>query len=76
MHLDGIRYRTAYDGGAALVLWDSERLVEVVTSSGGEVQDLALSDPRVLSRATAGLNRRRVVVRTCGPDECPRCCRS
>ena len=72
-HLDGIRYRTAYDGGVALVLWDSGRLVEVVASSSGEVQDFPVSDPRILARTTAGLNRRRVVVRTCGPDECPRC---
>lgn len=72
-HLDGIRYRTAYEGGLALVLWDSERLVEVVMSSSGEVQDLPLGDPRVLARITAGLNRRRVVVRTCGPENCPRC---
>ncbi|MCX2933083.1 RES domain-containing protein [Mycobacterium sp. CVI_P3] len=68
----GVRYRTAYNFGFGLALWDCDD--RVVTIGGNGAQDLALNDPRVLRRLQVGLRERRLAVTTIPQSRCPAAC--
>lgn len=70
VEVTGIRYTSAYDGGRALVLWDTEGQVRTV-SAGGTTQDFALREDTVLERLTAAMTSRHVTL--VPTDACPRC---
>jgi len=40
----GIRYRTGYNFGYSLALWDCDDGVEIVRDAQGRLQDMALTD--------------------------------
>jgi len=72
-HLDGIRYRSAYNGGLALALWDSAATVRVGSDAVGTEQDLALRHPEMLARLQAAMAPRHVVITLVEPADCARC---
>jgi hypothetical protein len=45
--ITGIHYRSGYNSGQALALWDCDADVEVVRDGGDHPQDIALDDPRI-----------------------------
>lgn len=75
-HVDGVRYRSAYDGGLALALWDSAGTAATVTDADLIEQDHRLTHPAVLDRLEAGLARRHIVVSMVASPDCPRCSRA
>ncbi len=60
----GVRYRTAYNFGYSLALWDCDDRIAIVQDSGGTLQDLPLTDPRVLRRLQVEMRKRRIEVTT------------
>jgi hypothetical protein len=60
----GVRYRTAYNFGYSLALWDCDDSVDVVRDSAGRAQDLPLQDRRVLRRLQVEMRKRRIAVTT------------
>lgn len=72
--VDGVRYRSAYNDGIALALWDCDRDVRVVRAGG--VQDLPLDDPRVLRRLQVAMSERGIDVTTVAETGCPTCRRA
>ena len=68
--VSGIRYTSAYNGGTALVLWDSTGRVQTV-SVHGVAQDFALREDEVLTRLTAAMTSRQITLTSA--DTCPRC---
>ncbi len=75
-HVDGIRYRSAYNDGLALALWDSTGQVIVAKDAGGTDQDFALRDPQTLTRLEAAMAPRHIVVTTVDAADCPQCVNS
>ncbi len=71
--ISGVRYRTAYNFGYSLALWDCDDRVEIVSDGAGRKQDLALNDPRVLGRLQVQMRKRRIQVTTVRTDECSVC---
>ena len=69
----GIRYRSAYNGGVALALWDTDHKIRVVVDSSGAEADLPLNHPGILIRLKTLLIDRNVVIRTVSRSACPRC---
>jgi hypothetical protein len=69
-HVDGIRYRSAYNGGVALALWDSANDVTVVNDNLSVAQDFDLRDPLILGRLYAALKTRHIVVRIVSASAC------
>jgi hypothetical protein len=69
----GVRYRTAYNSGYALALWDCDDSVEVVRDIAGQLQDLPLDDPRALGRLQVQMHKRRIEVTTIPETECSIC---
>lgn len=69
----GVRYVSAYNGGFSLALWDCADRVEIVRDAAGELQDLPLSDPRVLGRLQVQLPRRQITVTTVAEADCATC---
>jgi hypothetical protein len=69
----GIKYRSGYNYGRALALWDCDGDVEIVRDAGGRLQDLPLNDPRVLNRLQVQLRRRRINVTTVPASSCTGC---
>jgi hypothetical protein len=69
----GIRYRTGYNFGYSLALWDCDDGVEIVRDGRGRVQDMALTDPRVQQRLQVQMTRRRIHVTTVSADDCAEC---
>lgn len=69
----GIRYRTAYNFGYSLALWDCDDGVEIVRDAAGRRQDLALTDPRVLRRLQVQMSQRLIKVTTVSSADCPEC---
>ncbi|MDQ2849072.1 MAG: RES domain-containing protein [Actinomycetota bacterium] len=59
----GIRYRSACNGGISLVLWNSANDVTTVHGTGGELTDVALSDPAMLTLVRAACTLRRITVK-------------
>jgi hypothetical protein len=72
----GVRYRSAYNFGYSLALWDCDDSVEIVRDSAGRIQDLALDDPRVLVRFEIEMRKRRINVTTIPESECSTCQRA
>ena len=60
--ITGIHYRSGYNSGQALALWDCDADVEVVRD-----------DPRILLRLHVQLRRRRITVTTVPSSECSEC---
>ena len=73
VHVDGMRYRTGYEGGLALALWDSAGRVAVSPSTDGAPADHALRDPRILLRIEEPLARRHITTRVIASAECSLC---
>ncbi len=48
--IHGVYYDAAHSNGPAVALWNTESRIEVVTDTGGEVQDFALAEPRMWPR--------------------------
>jgi hypothetical protein len=71
--ISGIHYRSGYNSGQALALWDCDADVEVVRDGGGHPQDIALDDPRILPRLEVQLRRRQINVTTVTFSECNEC---
>ncbi len=71
-HVDGLRYRSAYNGGIALALWDSHGSVEVVTGAG-RPQDIALREQPMFARLVAAMTARRITISIIPARRCPRC---
>jgi hypothetical protein len=69
----GVRYRTAYNFGYSLALWDCDDSVEVVRDAAGRIQDLPLDDARVLGRLQVQMRKRRIDVTTVSEDRCVLC---
>jgi len=72
-HVDGIRYRSAYNHGLALALWDSTGQVIVVQDAAGLDQDFALRDPQMFTRLETAMAPRHIVVTTVDEADCPMC---
>jgi len=72
-HVDGIRYRSAYNSGLALALWDSEGHVVVVQDAAGTKQDFALRHPQMLGRLEAAMAARQIMITLLDPADCPQC---
>lgn len=69
----GVRYRTAYNFGYSLALWDCDDSVEIVRDAADRIQDLPLNDVRVLGRLQVQMRKRRIDVTTVSEDECVLC---
>jgi hypothetical protein len=69
----GIHYRSAYNSGESLALWDCDASVTIVTDSAGRKQDIALNDPRILGRLQTELKWRRINVTTVAASNCNKC---
>jgi hypothetical protein len=66
----GIHYRSGYNSGESLALWDCDADVEVVQDDAGHLQDMALADPRILLRLEVELRWRQITVTTVPSSEC------
>ena len=69
----GVRYRTGYNFGYSLALWDCDDGVEIVRDARGRRQDMALDDPRVLLRLQVQMRRRLINVTTVSAADCEEC---
>lgn len=69
----GIRYRSAYNFDFSLALWDCDDGVEIVRDAYGTPQDMALLDPRVLTRFQEAMLDRSINVTTVSSAVCPEC---
>jgi hypothetical protein len=69
----GVRYRTAYNFGYSLALWDCDDNVAIVGDTAGRIQDLPLNDVRVLARLQVQMRKRRIDVTTVSEDQCVLC---
>jgi RES domain len=72
----GIHYRSAYNGGESLALWDCDADIETITAGRGQRQDLALNDPRILCRLQVQLSQRHIHVTTVPAERCEKCARN
>lgn len=70
--VQGIRYRSAYNGGTALVLW-GERLPVAPVVPKGDLPDYALQEPEIFGRLVTALGHRRIALTTVSPDGCSIC---
>ncbi len=69
----GIRYRTGYNFGYSLALWDCDDGVEIVRDAQGRLQDMALTDSRVLLRLQVQMRKRQITVTTVSSNDCTEC---
>jgi hypothetical protein len=69
----GIHYRSGYNSGEALALWDCDTDLEVVVDDDGHPQDIALDDPRILLRLQVQLRLRQINVTTVPSSDCVEC---
>lgn len=69
----GIRYRSAYNGGIALALWDTARKIRVLIDDSGTEADVPLNHSGMLIRLKTPLVERQIVIRTIPREDCPRC---
>lgn len=72
-HLDGIRYRSAYNGGNALALWDIASRLAVSADGKGTPQDFELRSRPIYARLIADLRDRHITVRLQPRNECSLC---
>jgi hypothetical protein len=71
--ITGIHYRSAYNSGESLALWDCDANIEIVRDDAGHPQDIALNDPRILLRLQAELRWRQINVTTVRSSDCNEC---
>ncbi len=71
----GVRYRSAYNGGLALAVWDSAAAVSTVRAAG-VVQDFALTYPPILARLLAAMGPRHIDVTSAPASACRQCARA
>jgi len=71
--ITGIHYRSGYNSGQALALWDCDADVEVVRDDDDHQQDIALGDPRILPLLQVQLRRRQIGITTVSSSECNEC---
>ena len=69
----GIHYRSGYNSGESLALWDCDADVEVVHDDAGHLQDMPLADPRILLRLEVELRWRQITVTTVPSSDCNEC---
>jgi hypothetical protein len=69
----GIRYRTGYNFGFSLALWDCDDGIEIVRDAHGRLQDMALTDSRVLPRLQVQMRKRLIKVTTVSSAGCTEC---
>ena len=69
----GVRYRSAYNFGYSLALWDCDDDVETVRDARGHFQDLPLDDARVLLRLQVQMRKRLINVTTVSSGDCSEC---
>jgi hypothetical protein len=69
----GIRYRSAYNGGIALALWDTAGKIRILVDNDGTDADVPLSHPGMLVRLKTLLIERQIVIRTIDREDCRRC---
>ena len=69
----GIRYRSAFNAGIALALWDTTGKIRVLVDGNGTDADAPLNHPGMLIRLKTLLVERQIVVRTIPHADCPRC---
>ena len=69
----GIHYRSGYNSGESLGLWDCDADVEVVHDDAGHLQGMALADPRILLRLEVELRWRQITVTTVPSSDCNEC---
>ncbi|MGA7132053.1 MAG: RES family NAD+ phosphorylase [Mycobacterium sp.] len=69
----GIRYRSAYNFGYSLALWDCDDGVEIVRDARGRLQDMALTDSRVQERLQVQMRKRLIKVTTVSSADCTEC---
>ncbi|TCN53576.1 RES domain-containing protein [Rhodococcus sp. SMB37] len=69
----GIHYRTAYNHGHALALWDCAGAVAVPTDSAGDPRDVPLRDRRVFDQLKKELIPRRIIVTQIADEDCESC---
>ena len=72
-HVDGIRYRSAYNDGLALALWDSMGTVTVVRDGRNVEQDFPLAHGPVLDRLAVAMRPRHVTLALVAAGDCPLC---
>lgn len=73
VHAEGVLYRSAYNGGDAIAVWDSAGKVTVVRDGAGIPQDYPLNHPEVRTRLLLAMAPRHIAVRTVPVSECSRC---
>ena len=71
--ITGIHYRSAYNSGESLALWDCDASIEIVSDAAGHRQDIALNDPRILLRLQVELRWRQINVTTVHSSDCNEC---
>lgn len=68
----GVLYRSAYNAGRSLALWNCETTVETVIAGGG-VQDFPLTSTPVYGQLLVSMRARGVDVKLISSDQCTRC---
>lgn len=71
----GIHYRTGYNAGSSLALWDCDRDIEVLRDARGWLQDLPLNDSRIFGRFQVDMTERHINVKTVSKGACKDCIR-
>ena len=71
--INGVLYTAAHSGGRSLALWNTDGVVEVVKSDNGDLQDFALLDPAMWTRALTAADDIEVTLSRIGSDDCPDC---
>jgi hypothetical protein len=69
----GIHYRSAYNGGRSLALWDCDRDIEVLRDARGLLQDFSLDDPRIFGRFQKAMADRHISVEKVPKTACKIC---
>jgi hypothetical protein len=69
----GVRYRTAYNFGNSIALWDCDDRVDIVRDSTGRAQDHALDHPGIFGRFQVEMRKRHISVTTLPESDCALC---
>jgi hypothetical protein len=69
----GVRYRTAYNFGHSIALWDCDDRIDIVRDSVGRQQDHALQHPGIFARFQVEMRKRRISVTTVPESDCASC---
>jgi hypothetical protein len=71
----GIHYRSAYNGGRSLALWDCDRDIALLRDTRGLLQDFPLNDRRIFARLEGEMSERHINVTTVSESGCKICAR-